>query len=120
MSALVHSSTLVTAGVYLLVRCYRVVRVDRRILAILKIIRLFTIVLAGRRALVCVDIKKVVALSTLSQLRVMMFRLGVGFPLLAFFHLITHAIFKALLFLSVGAIIHSTNNVQDIRMIGGC
>ena len=64
------------------------------------------------------DLKKVIALSTLRQLGVMMMSLGLGCPLLAFFHLITHALFKALLFICAGTIIHSKQNSQDIRFIG--
>jgi len=82
--------------------------------------RVLTLCLAGSSALVCTDAKKIVALSTLSQLRVIMFSLSIGFADLAFFHLIIHAIFKALLFISVGVIIHTTNGIQDLRMLGSC
>lgn len=118
VSALVHSSTLVTAGVYLLIRSYNLIIENDFMLCILQMSSLITILLAGRRAMVCVDVKKVVALSTLSQLSLMMFRLSIKIPLLAFFHLVTHAIFKALLFLSVGAVIHINKNIQDIRILG--
>ena len=82
-------------------------------------VSLITMILAGTRALVEVDIKKIVALSTLSQLRVMIFAVGVGVPEAALFHLLTHAIFKALLFLCVGVIIHINEGRQDLRLLGG-
>nr|YP_003934521.1 NADH dehydrogenase subunit 5 [Arcuatula senhousia]ACY00234.1 NADH dehydrogenase subunit 5 [Arcuatula senhousia] len=120
VSALVHSSTLVTAGVYLLIRSFKLISLDPSIMSMLKVLSLITLCLAGTSALVCLDLKKVVALSTLSQLSVMMFSISLYAPALAFFHLVTHALFKALLFLSVGTVIHSYGNLQDIRMVGNC
>lgn len=120
VSALVHSSTLVTAGVYLLIRSFKVISLDPMFIEVLEVLRLVTLCLAGTSALVCLDLKKVVALSTLSQLRVIILRISLYAPVLAFFHLITHALFKALLFLSVGSVIHSYGNIQDIRIVGGC
>lgn len=107
-----------TAGVYLLYR-RRGVILSRRRLEAIRFISLVTIVLSGTSALVEVDIKKIVALSTLRQLRVMMFAVGVGVPEAAFFHLLTHAIFKALLFLCVGVVIHVNAGRQDLRFLGG-
>lgn len=80
---------------------------------------MFTICIAGIRAYYEVDIKKVVALSTLSQLGVMIFSLRLGFYSLAFFHLVRHALFKALLFIRVGCIIHNHCDWQDFRSIRG-
>lgn len=119
VSALVHSSTLVTAGVYLIIRFYRFLRsravFNRSILIIGAVTSLF----AGIRAIVELDLKKVIALSTLSQLGFIMMRIGLGYPVLAFFHLITHAMFKALLFICAGCLIHFHGHAQDIRQIGG-
>jgi len=83
------------------------------------ILGLITITMAGASALFEVDIKKVIALSTLSQLGVIFFRLGLIQPFLAFFHLISHAYFKAILFMAAGAIIHSLKDYQDLRKMGG-
>lgn len=83
------------------------------------ILGLITITMAGVSALFEVDIKKVIALSTLSQLGVIFFRLGLIQPFLAFFHLISHAYFKAILFIAAGAIIHSLKDYQDLRKMGG-
>jgi len=80
---------------------------------------LITITMAGVSALFEVDIKKLIALSTLSQLGVIFFRLGLIQPFLAFFHLISHAYFKAILFMAAGAIIHSLKDYQDLRKMGG-
>lgn len=118
VSSLVHSSTLVTAGVYLLIRCYSVLRLRDVILNALKILSLFTLLLARSAAIFCFDIKKIIALSTLSQLRVIMFALSHGLVFVSFFHLVIHALFKALLFLSAGAVIHSMIGSQDIRRMG--
>lgn len=83
------------------------------------ILGLITITMAGVSALFEVDIKKVIALSTLSQLGVIFFRLGLIQPFLAFFHLVSHAYFKAILFMAAGAIIHSLKDYQDLRKMGG-
>ena len=118
VSALVHSSTLVTAGVYLLIRFNYVLTISgwREIVIFLGII---TMTIAGGSALIELDIKKIIALSTLSQLGVIFFRLGLGQPFLSFFHLISHAYFKAILFIAAGAIIHRVKDYQDLRKIGG-
>lgn len=118
VSALVHSSTLVTAGIYLLIR-FNVLFVDTNLRSFLLLIGCLTIFIAGIRANFEFDLKKIIALSTLSQLGLMMRILSIGFPKLAFFHLLTHALFKALLFLCAGVIIHNIKNFQDIRDIGG-
>lgn len=116
MSSLVHSSTLVTAGVYLLFR-FRDWLVCSAYLPYLLTTGALTIIIAGATALKELDIKKIVALSTLSQLGLMMTALGLGLYETAFFHLLTHAFFKALLFITVGNIIHLSRDFQDLRKI---
>nr|YP_010287462.1 NADH dehydrogenase subunit 5 [Ophthalmitis albosignaria]UKT61793.1 NADH dehydrogenase subunit 5 [Ophthalmitis albosignaria] len=118
VSALVHSSTLVTAGVYLLIR-FNLLLVDTLFFKLLLLISSLTMFMAGISANYEFDLKKIIALSTLSQLGLMMSILSMGMPLLAFFHLLTHAMFKALLFMCAGVIIHMMNDMQDIRFMGG-
>lgn len=118
VSALVHSSTLVTAGVYLLIR-FNNLLIDIIFLKILLIISGLTIFIAGICANYEFDLKKIIALSTLRQLGLIIRILRIGYGDLAFFHLLTHAIFKALLFICAGVIIHIINNNQDIRIMGG-
>nr|AIQ80207.1 NADH dehydrogenase subunit 5 [Dendrolimus punctatus] len=118
VSALVHSSTLVTAGVYLLIR-FNMLLVDVFFLKILLLLSGLTMFMAGLSANYEFDLKKIIALSTLSQLGLMMSILSMGFPDLAFFHLLTHAVFKALLFMCAGVIIHMMSDMQDIRFMGG-
>lgn len=117
VSALVHSSTLVTAGVYLLIR-HRFILRKVSFLKFLLLVGAITILIAGAGAIQELDIKKVVALSTLSQLGLIIITLGIGLPLLRFFHLLAHAYFKAMLFICAGALIHSIKDYQDIRTIG--
>nr|YP_010329974.1 NADH dehydrogenase subunit 5 [Thyas honesta]UNP54509.1 NADH dehydrogenase subunit 5 [Thyas honesta]UNP54893.1 NADH dehydrogenase subunit 5 [Thyas honesta] len=118
VSALVHSSTLVTAGVYLLIR-FNLLLLDTFFLKILLLLSGLTMFMAGVSANYEFDLKKIIALSTLSQLGLMMSILSMGMPDLAFFHLLTHAMFKALLFMCAGVIIHMMNDMQDIRFMGG-
>nr|YP_010263836.1 NADH dehydrogenase subunit 5 [Neogonodactylus bredini]UGW52168.1 NADH dehydrogenase subunit 5 [Neogonodactylus bredini] len=118
VSALVHSSTLVTAGVYLLVRFEPAMHGSSYSQALL-LLGGSTMFMAGLGANFEYDLKKIIALSTLSQLGVMMSILGFGLPDLAFFHLLSHALFKALLFMCAGVVIHSAKDYQDIRMMGG-
>nr|YP_010616656.1 NADH dehydrogenase subunit 5 [Euthalia franciae]WAW79843.1 NADH dehydrogenase subunit 5 [Euthalia franciae] len=118
VSALVHSSTLVTAGIYLLIR-FNNLLVDMFFLKFLLLMSGLTMMMAGICANYEFDLKKIIALSTLSQLGLMMSILSMGFYDLAFFHLLTHAMFKALLFMCAGSIIHMMNDNQDIRMMGG-
>nr|UFZ13002.1 NADH dehydrogenase subunit 5 [Protohermes grandis] len=118
VSALVHSSTLVTAGVYLLIR-FNVLMVGNLMGMTLLLIGCLTMFMAGVGANYEFDLKKIIALSTLSQLGLMMSILAMGFPVLAYFHLLTHALFKALLFMCAGAVIHNMGNCQDIRFMGG-
>nr|YP_009487726.1 NADH dehydrogenase subunit 5 [Anopheles minor]AWB98518.1 NADH dehydrogenase subunit 5 [Anopheles minor] len=117
VSALVHSSTLVTAGVYLLIR-FNILLMDWWMGQFLLLISGLTMFMAGLGANFEFDLKKIIALSTLSQLGLMMSILSMGFYKLAFFHLLTHALFKALLFMCAGSIIHNMKNSQDIRMMG--
>nr|QVT10948.1 NADH dehydrogenase subunit 5 [Cephonodes hylas] len=118
VSALVHSSTLVTAGVYLLIR-FNVLIMNTFFIKILLLLGMLTMFMAGISANYEFDLKKIIALSTLSQLGLMMSILSMGFSDLAFFHLLTHAMFKALLFMCAGVIIHMMNDIQDIRYMGG-
>nr|ARH55151.1 NADH dehydrogenase subunit 5 [Phratora vulgatissima] len=116
VSSLVHSSTLVTAGVYLLIRFN--LAFSSTLMFFLLFISSMTMFMAGLGANFEYDLKKIIALSTLSQLGLMMSILSLGSYNLAFFHLLTHALFKALLFMCAGSIIHNMNNCQDIRFMG--
>lgn len=118
VSSLVHSSTLVTAGVYLFFRFFYIFSTIylRRIFCL---IRLITSFLAGLIACVEVDLKKLVAMSTLSQLGLIMFIVSMGDLFICYFHIVSHALFKALLFLTCGLIILMRRGRQDIRFIGG-
>ena len=118
VSSLVHSSTLVTAGVYLIIRFYSSLFLYQSICYFLFYIGVVTTLMAGLSALYENDLKKVVAFSTLRQLGLMFIGLGLSIPLLSFFHLITHALFKALLFICAGTVIHCMGGNQDIRLIG--
>nr|YP_009995266.1 NADH dehydrogenase subunit 5 [Ochthebius remotus]QNP09656.1 NADH dehydrogenase subunit 5 [Ochthebius remotus] len=116
VSSLVHSSTLVTAGVYLLIRFN--FAMNESMMFLLLFFSSMTMFMAGLGANFEFDLKKIIALSTLSQLGLMMSILFLGDYKLAFFHLLTHALFKALLFMCAGNIIHNMNNCQDIRYMG--
>ena len=118
VSALVHSSTLVTAGVFLLIRFFPFLNIFRSFKIGLLFVSVLTLLMAGIGANYEYDLKKVIALSTLSQLGVIIMSLGLGIPYLALFHLYTHALFKAMLFLCAGAIIHNNSNSQDLRQLG--
>lgn len=117
VSALVHSSTLVTAGVYLIIR-FRPAIEGSQVQRVLLIISCLTMFMSGLGANFEYDLKKIIALSTLSQLGVILRILCLGYPDLAFFHLLRHAMFKALLFMGAGSIIHRARGYQDIRFIG--
>nr|AML26312.1 NADH dehydrogenase subunit 5 [Hydrophilidae sp. BMNH 1274335] len=116
VSSLVHSSTLVTAGVYLMIRFNFALSMNLTYL--LLFISTLTMFMAGLGANYEFDLKKIIALSTLSQLGLMMSILALGEYHLAFFHLLTHALFKALLFMCAGCMIHNLLNCQDIRFMG--
>nr|YP_009590078.1 NADH dehydrogenase subunit 5 [Magicicada tredecim]AIM19530.1 NADH dehydrogenase subunit 5 [Magicicada tredecim]AWV83543.1 NADH dehydrogenase subunit 5 [Magicicada tredecim]AWV83556.1 NADH dehydrogenase subunit 5 [Magicicada tredecim]AWV83569.1 NADH dehydrogenase subunit 5 [Magicicada tredecim]AWV83582.1 NADH dehydrogenase subunit 5 [Magicicada tredecim] len=117
VSALVHSSTLVTAGVYLVIRFSNLI-MSFNLIQMFLMLSVLTMIMAGLAANFEFDLKKIIALSTLSQLGIMMSILMFGYPMLSFFHLIIHALFKASLFLCAGVLIHSLMNNQDIRMMG--
>ena len=118
VSALVHSSTLVTAGVYLLIR-FNILLKSIWWMNLLICLGILTILIAGVSASLETDIKKVIALSTLSQLGVIIMILGCQNSLLAYFHLLSHAYFKAILFMCAGVLIHNLKEYQDLRKIGG-
>ncbi len=119
VSALIHAATMVTAGVYMVVRNHVLFDMAPVAMATVGIIGGITALFAATIGLVQNDIKRVLAYSTVSQLGYMFLACGVGAYVAAIFHLVTHAFFKALLFLSAGAVIHSLNGEQDIRKMGG-
>ncbi|MED5578857.1 MAG: NADH-quinone oxidoreductase subunit L [Nitrospinota bacterium] len=119
VSALIHAATMVTAGIYLLVRNHVLFSLAPSTLMFIALVGSFTLLFAASIALVQNDIKKVLAYSTLSQLGYMFLACGIGAYATAMFHLMTHAFFKALLFLGAGSVIHAMNGEQDIRKMGG-
>ncbi len=119
VSALIHAATMVTAGIYLIVRSQALFAQAPKVLAVMGVVGAVTAILAATTAMVQNDIKRVLAYSTVSQLGLMFIALGVGAWWTAVFHLFTHAFFKALLFLSAGAVIHSLDGEQDMRRMGG-
>ena len=119
VSALIHAATMVTAGVFLVVRCSPIYEYSPIILSFITVIGMSTALFAATIALVQNDIKKIIAYSTCSQLGYMFFATGVGAYNVAMFHLFTHAFFKALLFLGAGSVIHSFKDEQDINKMGG-
>jgi NADH-quinone oxidoreductase subunit L len=116
VSALIHAATMVTAGVYLVARTYPLFQAAPEVLTVIAWVGAFTALLAATLALVQVDIKRVLAYSTVSQLGYMMAALGAGAPVAGFFHLLTHGFFKALLFLAAGAVIHAVGTNDMFRM----
>nr|BDQ44234.1 NADH dehydrogenase subunit 5 [Amynthas glaucus] len=118
VSALVHSSTLVTAGVFLLIRFYPFLSSAAWFNQLLLLIAVSTTTMAGLSAMTECDMKKIIALSTLSQLGMMMAAMGLGMVNLAYFHMVTHALFKALLFICAGTLINSHMHSQDLRWMG--
>ncbi|MCB0745118.1 MAG: NADH-quinone oxidoreductase subunit L, partial [Ignavibacteriae bacterium] len=117
VSALIHAATMVAAGVYLVARIFVMLTADAML--VIAIVGAVTSLFAATIALTQNDIKKVLAYSTVSQLGYMVMSLGVGAYTFAFFHLVTHAFFKACLFLGSGSVIHSMHHEQDIRQMGG-
>jgi NADH-ubiquinone oxidoreductase chain 5 len=119
VSALIHAATMVTAGVYLIIRCSPLYEYSGFALTIITIFGALTAFIAGTIGLVQNDLKKVIAYSTCSQLGYMVFACGLSNYSVSMFHLINHAYFKALLFLSAGSVIHALNDEQDMRRMGG-
>nr|YP_010148952.1 NADH dehydrogenase subunit 5 [Pygmaeocidaris prionigera]QQV69856.1 NADH dehydrogenase subunit 5 [Pygmaeocidaris prionigera] len=119
VSALLHSSTMVVAGVFLLVRTSSLFDSSPFFQTIVLLLGGTTALFAASTAIAQHDIKKIIAYSTTSQLGLMVTAIGIGQPLLAFFHICTHAFFKAMLFLCSGSIIHSLSDEQDLRKMGG-
>ena len=119
VSALIHAATMVTAGVYLICRAHPVFEAAPDVQHLAAILGLVTLLVAGVVALVQWDIKRVIAYSTMSQIGYMFLGAGVGAYGFAMFHLVTHAFFKALLFLAAGIVIHHLHGEQDIRKMGG-
>ena len=119
VSALIHAATMVTAGVFLVVRCSPIFEYSPFVLNIIVLVGATTAFFAGTIGLVQNDIKRVIAYSTCSQLGYMFFAAGLGAYHIAIFHLFTHAFFKALLFLGAGSVIHAFNDEQDMRNMGG-
>jgi len=119
VSALIHAATMVTAGIYLIVRSHILFDLAPETMCIIAWVGAITALVAATIAVVQNDIKKVLAYSTVSQLGLIFVALGVGAYTSAMFHLLTHAFFKALLFLGAGSVIHAMSGEQDIRKMGG-
>ncbi|MGH2686289.1 MAG: NADH-quinone oxidoreductase subunit L [Actinomycetota bacterium] len=119
VSALIHAATMVTAGVYLVVRTHVLFEASDVALVVVAIVGLVTAVYAGLTALAQDDLKRVLAYSTISQLGYMFVAAGVGAYAVAIFHLVSHAFFKALLFLAAGSVMHATDGEIDMTKLGG-
>ena len=119
VSALIHAATMVTAGVYLIARCHVLYELAPFTMYLIAAIGVLTAIFAGTMGMLQYDIKRVIAYSTMSQLGYMFLAMGIGVYSLGMFHLMTHAFFKALLFLAAGSVIHAMDGEQDIRKMGG-
>jgi NADH-ubiquinone oxidoreductase chain 5 len=119
VSALIHAATMVTAGIFLIIRCSPMFEAAPTTLLLITLIGASTAFMAATAGLVQNDLKKIIAYSTCSQLGYMAFACGLSHYSLSLFHLANHAFFKALLFLSAGSVIHALSNEQDLRKLGG-
>src|SRR5437899_569718 len=119
VSALLHAATMVTAGVFMIIRMSPLLAGSKGLTTIFLTVGLMTAFYSALTALVQNDIKKIIAYSTCSQLGYMVFACGLMHFSVSFFHLINHAAFKALLFLTAGSVIHALSDEQDIRKMGG-
>ena len=119
VSALIHAATMVTAGVYLIARFHTLFDLAPVASGMVACVGIGTALMAGIIALSQVDIKRVIAYSTMSQIGLMIFAVGIGAYTAGMFHFATHAVFKALLFMAAGNVIHAMNDEQDIRLMGG-
>ena len=119
VSALIHAATMVTAGVYLVARCHVLYELAPYTMYLIAGVGIITAIFAGSMAMFQYDIKRVIAYSTMSQLGYMFLAMGIGVYSLGMFHLMTHAFFKALLFMAAGSVIHSLDGEQDLRKMGG-
>ncbi len=119
VSALIHAATMVAAGVYLLVRVSPLLALSPEVMTIVVVTGMSTALLGGLASLWQTNFKRGIAYSTASQLGWMFVAVGIGAPFAAFFHLVTHAAFKAMLFLGAGTVIHATHHEEDIRKVGG-
>jgi NADH-quinone oxidoreductase subunit L len=119
VSALIHAATMVTAGVYLIARAHVLFEIAPDIQRMVAVLGVATLLMAGVIALVQTDIKRIIAYSTMSQIGYMFAAVGAGAYGAGMFHLLTHAFFKALLFLGAGIVIHALANEQDVRRMGG-
>jgi NADH-ubiquinone oxidoreductase chain 5 len=119
VSALIHAATMVTAGVFVIIRCSPIMEYAPDVLVIITFIGALTAFFAATTGMFQNDLKKVIAYSTCSQLGYMVFACGLSNYSVGFFHLINHAYFKALLFLSAGSVIHAMSDEQDMRKMGG-
>jgi NADH-quinone oxidoreductase subunit L len=119
VSALIHAATMVTAGVYLVARAHVLFEIAPDVQRWVVVLGVATLLMAGVIALVQTDIKRIIAYSTMSQIGYMFAAVGAGAYAAGMFHLLTHAFFKALLFLGAGVVIHALANEQDVRKMGG-
>jgi NADH-ubiquinone oxidoreductase chain 5 len=119
VSALIHAATMVTAGVFVLIRISPILEQSNNILIFITLLGSLTALFAGTVAIFQNDLKRVIAYSTCSQLGYMMYSCGISAYSVSLFHLMNHAFFKALLFLSSGVIIHALLDEQDMRSMGG-
>ena len=119
VSALIHAATMVTAGVFLLARCSPLIEYSSQALVIITLLGASTAFFAATTGVVQNDLKRVIAYSTCSQLGYMIFACGISQYAVGVFHLMNHAFFKALLFLSAGSVIHALGDEQDMRKMGG-